>query len=201
MTIDPPSRWAGLFESERSYRTLDLECVAVLRERLRYDLTDPGACFIDPGVNGCVVVGGVRVGPSSIFPLWHEGAIVEVAAAARKRRVRLIVCESQYINPKQPNAIDIARQGGIIVAGIAAKLARPPHVVWTPPAAWQSMLSLPERAKRKERKAAAVKAAEQSALGPLLVDLTKEQKEGVADAWGIMTWFQLGTLGASPIRR
>lgn len=196
----------GLLASERSYRTGDPENVRDLRDAARDRRS--GLIVIDPGEHGAILVFDkwwkrFPVAPYFAVSMSDPRAIERAAQAGAEVEAAVIVSEAGYLNVRQPSSLVTARRAGIAIGALCAHIGYTVHVVYTPPASWQAIAlpNLSASAPSEVRKREAIEVADAFIPSLLAAARTKERRSGIADAWGMATWFALSSMVASPIRR
>ncbi len=168
---------------------------------------DPNASAvaIDPGKHGAAIfskpapdrsAGALR--EDLVVALGGERVGDSLAVFTASTRPTVIVVESQYVGGSSFMGPEIALRAGLVVGVIVAQCQAcgyAPHVVHVAPQTWQGHGGVPHHASRKERKKIALANAADfiAALGdnPASASTVRlaADREGVADAFGILQWW------------
>jgi hypothetical protein len=192
---------------------------AVHAAREHWRLSGRGCATLDPGKNGALAIQAVNK-PCLLHPLGDErrGGLAVGVTLCREARVSVLVVEAQYapsaapyltpqmIAAKAASSMVAARQAGLFTGLLAGCMGGGLLVVYAHPPVWQShslaseieRLGFSAQPKREDLKAASVAIANRRVGAQMKLIPRADDREGAADAHGILDWWLTSPMGEKP---
>lgn len=198
---------------EHTWAVNDQATIFALRERWR--IRREGVVALDPGAHGALAIQAVDR-RTLLHPLGDErqGGMVRGIEMAIRARATVIVCETQFAPRAHPNmpsylmnakaaaAMATAKRAGLVIGYLAGRAGWDIDLVNVQPGTWQSWVleDLEGRATRDVLKEEATKLATLREPEAMKAIPRGEDREGAADAWGLLQFWITHPMRPSPVR-